>query len=504
MSDALSVLLQLPEHDYSWLAQFFSLVFLPFAHEDLAIIFGAYVVVNDIMPVGLVALCIYGGMVASDFVLYGIGAGARYLPWLTRFAVDDRVRGFAEAFKRNLFGLVALARVVPGVVFVAFVACGWTRVPLARFTVASLVVSALYLPLMLCIVVFFGDALENRVGLWTWPFLICVLVAIGFVRRRVFTLQEPPGAAGGDRANPAAAAAGNGRHATPAAERIPLGLFYLPLILAWIGFAVRYRSLTLPTVANPYRPAGGLWGESKSDYFLDVAASERRWIADFVTVTRSSGSRTLYSDLDRAREALCAAGLAFPLIAKPDVGRYGICRVADVAELREYLQHFQAGEKLMLQRLVPHAGKAAVLYARLPGAPRGRLLSLTLRADGRCREGRRHITPRLEARLDAVARSMREFHYGRFELRFASIDALERGEDFAIVDICGVGGVLERAWNPAMPLTEIYRRLIDRQRIMFLIGEKNRARGFEPAGCADVLRSLLRHKDFSRRYAASA
>ena len=50
MSEALSALLHLSAHDYSWLAQFFSLLFLPFAHEDLAIIFGAYVVVNDIGP----------------------------------------------------------------------------------------------------------------------------------------------------------------------------------------------------------------------------------------------------------------------------------------------------------------------------------------------------------------------------------------------------------------------------------------------------------------------
>ncbi|MGZ3289043.1 MAG: hypothetical protein ACXU87_13490, partial [Xanthobacteraceae bacterium] len=177
MSDALSALLHFSDHDFSWLAQFFSLLVLPFAHEDIAIILGAYIVVNDIMPVGLVALCIYGGMVASDFALYGIGAGARHVPWLTRLAVDDRVRGFADALKRNLFALVALCRVVPGVVFFVFIACGWTRVPLGRFTVASLLVSALYLPLMLCIVIFFGDALDNRVGLWTWPFLLCVLVA---------------------------------------------------------------------------------------------------------------------------------------------------------------------------------------------------------------------------------------------------------------------------------------------------------------------------------------
>src|SRR5438477_2675535 len=92
MSDVLSALPHVSGHDFSWLAQFFSLLVLPFAHEDLAVIVGAYVVVNDIMPVGLVALCIYTGMVASDVALYGIGASARCVPWLRRLAIDDRVR----------------------------------------------------------------------------------------------------------------------------------------------------------------------------------------------------------------------------------------------------------------------------------------------------------------------------------------------------------------------------------------------------------------------------
>jgi len=108
VSDGVTALMQFAHHDYSWLVQFFSLLFLPFAHEDLAIILGAYVVVNNIMPVGLVALCIYGGMVASDFALYGIGAGARRLPWLARLAVDARVRGLGDVLGRSLFGLMAL------------------------------------------------------------------------------------------------------------------------------------------------------------------------------------------------------------------------------------------------------------------------------------------------------------------------------------------------------------------------------------------------------------
>ena len=511
MSDALSALLHFFDNDFSWLAQFFSLLFLPFAHEDIAIIFGAYIVVNDIMPVGLVALCIYGGMVASDFALYGIGAGARHVPWLTRLAVDDRVRGFADALNRNLFALVALCRVVPGVVFIAFIACGWTRVPLGRFTVASLLVSALYLPLMLCIVVFFGDALDNRVGLWTWPFLLCVLVAIGFVRRRVFAFQDaaqsaasPPPTMAAARVDRHQARTLGGARKVALAERMPRALFCLPLIVSWIGFAFKYRSLTLPTVANPYRPAGGMWGDSKSSYLLDVTASERNWIADCVVVTRSTGPRTLYADLEQARQSLSAAGLPFPLIAKPDSGRRCACRIDDVSALREYLRHFPAGEKLILQRLVPHSGEVTALYARLPGTSSGRLLALTLRTDGLYRDARQHITPELEARLDAVARSMREFHYGRFALRFASIDELMRGENFSIIEISGVSGAANRRCAPALPLAEIYRRAVDQQRIMFLIGDKNRGRGFKPAAWADVVKSLIRESQLSRRTPASA
>lgn len=180
--------------DFAWLARLGSLLVLPFAHEDLAIVAGAYIVVHDLMPVSLVTLSIYGGIIASDFALYGIGAGARRLPWLSRFAVDSRVEHFAETVKRNMFGLVAICRLVPGMVFVAFVACGWMRVPLARFTVASLIISALYLPIVFYLVVVFGEAMDHRVGLWSWPLLLGVLVVAGYARQRVLAFREAKGA----------------------------------------------------------------------------------------------------------------------------------------------------------------------------------------------------------------------------------------------------------------------------------------------------------------------
>jgi len=561
----------------SGLAGLASLLVLPFAHEDLAIVFGAYAIVNGLLPAGLVALSIYGGMVASDCALYGIGAGARRLPWLSRFAVDDRVERFGHNLKRNLFGLFALCRLVPGVVFVAFVACGWTRVPLARFTVASLLISALYLPITLYLVIVFGDALDDHVGLWSWPVLLAVLVATAFVRRRVFAFGsagEASDLALDDRAD-LDRHRGMPLHAlrdrqVARAERIPPLLFYTPLALAWVGYGLRYRSLTLPSAANPMIPTGGMWGESKSQYLWQVGPEERQWLADFTVLQRSPGDETVPGDCLRAIEAMSRAGIGFPLVAKPDIGwhGYGVCRIDHGAALAGYLRQFPAGARLILQRYVAHAGEAAVLYARGPGLHPGRIESLAFRyfphvvGDGRStvrelirsdprtrwklrlhlgedrshrgpserqlgrvpepgevvqiafisnqragglyRDAHGYITAALRDRFDRIARSMPEFHYGRFDIRFESTEALMRGEGFSIVEINGIGGEAIDVWDPQLPVMETYRRLFAQQRLLFEIGDSNRGRGFRPMGAAKFVGYLVRQTRLIRRLPPSA
>src|SRR5262249_11902372 len=178
--------------------------------------------------------------------------------------------------------------------------------------------------------------------------------------------------------------------------------------------------------------------------------------------TRSAAARSLYADLERVRQALGSAELAFPLVASPDVGRRGACRIDDMSALREYLRQFPPGGKLVLQRFVPSPGEASCLISRLPGAQNGRILSLLVRTGDVYCDGRRHITQKLEARLDAIAQGMREFHYGRFDLRFASADELRHGEGFSIVDIKGIGRSANEVWDASLPFAEIYRALIDR------------------------------------------
>ncbi len=546
-----------------------SLVVLPFAHEDLAILAGAYAVLNGVLPLALVAACLYGGIVVSDVALYGLGVAARRVPLLERWAVSGRAGGLGARLKRNVFWIVAVCRVVPGAMFVTFVACGWSGVSLRRFSAASLVVSAVYLPIMLLLAFSVGESLVGRMGNWTWPLLAGALLVLGLLRKRLTsfatggeaeaTLEEPVwlDALPDAQARTAAVAA---------AERIPPLIFYAPLALSWLALALRHRSLSLPACANPHIPTGGMWGESKGDYFEQVGSDQRRWIARNVRLERTAD---LERDLAAALGAIEAEGIAFPLVAKPDIGwhGYGVRRIADAGELREYLARFPVGERYLLQRLVPYVGEAAVLYARHPDEPTGRIEGLTFRyfphvvgdgassvaelvradprarwkaslhlgadpthrglpreelarvpargeivqlafvgnqrAGGIYRDARRVITPELTARFDAISRSLPDFCYGRYDIRFESSAALAAGEGFEIVEINGIGGEAIDVWDPARTVAQTYRGLFRQQRLLFEIAAANRRRGFRPPGIRAFLAPAWSQTRLIARYPRS-
>jgi len=168
----------------------------------------------------------------------------------------------------------------------------------------------------------------------------------------------------------------------------PMWAFYLPVLLYVLWLMVRYRGVLLPTVANPSFPGGGFVGESKADILSLAVRHAPEWVAPFVLVDRPSLGANASSGLDQltalALDSLATAGLALPVVAKPDLG----CRGAGVklirteADLRQYLHAFPAGARLLLQRLVDFEGEAGIFYCRHPGQARGRIIlfsSVTLK-----------------------------------------------------------------------------------------------------------------------------
>jgi hypothetical protein len=316
-----------------------------------------------------------------------------------------------------------------------------------------------------------------------------------------------------------------------ALERMPKWMICIPLAAQWLWLAMRYRSATLPSAANPAITAGGLVGEGKLEYFNGMGPTARAATARFCAVSTHcmpSAAELLQMMADTA--------LSFPVIAKPDLGLcgYGVRRIDDIGGLRRYLAAFPRDETVVLQAYLPQDSEAGIFYARDPDSERGRIIGLALRyfpqvtgdghrtvaeliaaspragrllaseaheclADlghvpgagevvrlstvgstrvgGLYRDGGACITPQLTEAIDAIARDMPSFHFGRFDVRFDSLAQLGAGRGFTIMEINGAGSEAIQAWDPATGLLRGFRMIFEKQRILFAIGDAMRRRG---------------------------
>jgi len=357
------------------------------------------------------------------------------------------------------------------------------------------------------------------------------------------------------------------RRGVSLAERIPVPLFYIPIGAQWLWLGLRHRSLTLPTAADPLIEAGGMWGESKSACLRLAGATARQWIAPFTTVRCGDGedadlARALAA-LDDAglsfplvvkpdigwrgfgvRLVPDAAALADYIRAYPpgettvlqrlvpwdgEAGIHYVRRPGD-AEGRifsltfRYYPHVTGNGTSTLRELIlcderanwkaethlgsdpKHLGAGTAMdLDRIPES--GEVVRLAFigsnRVGGLYRDAAQHITPMLARRIDEIAKDIPEFWFGRFDVRFESIEKLEQGEGLTIIEINGIGGESIDVWDPSMKLVDVYRRLFRQQSTLFAIGASNRARGFRPQSAWGFLRCALRQQWLIRRYPAS-
>jgi hypothetical protein len=343
----------------------------------------------------------------------------------------------------------------------------------------------------------------------------------------------------------------------------PMWAFYPPIMAYAAWLMLRHRGALLPTVANPSFPGGGFYGESKAAILALATQHVPEWVAPFIRWQRPDPpTADITSERDAALAALQAAGLSLPVVAKPDLG----CRGAGVklmrtpADLQNYIEEFPSGAAFLLQRLVPHEGEAGIFYCRRPGQKHGRVVSITLKyfphvtgngrstlrelilADPRAgklshlylrrhvarldqvpaagesirlafagshsrgaifRNGTHLVTPEMEARFDAIAQALPEFHFGRFDVRFEDFTAVQRGEGFTILEINGAGAESTHIWDRRTSLLRAWRDLMRQYRWLFEIGAANRARGFKPMRLAEFMRDYRREKALTPKYPAT-
>jgi len=330
----------------------------------------------------------------------------------------------------------------------------------------------------------------------------------------------------------------------------PWWFLYIPVFGWIILLAVRHRSLTVFTAANPGMPHGGFVGESKYEIMQRVAAA-CDCAARTHLVRPAEDPEQAFRE---AKEFMASNGLDYPVVLKPDVGQRGfrVRVVRSDEEMRDYLR--SNPRRTLVQEYVPGV-EFGIFYVRYPGEDRGRIFSITekrppvlvgdgwhnieqlILRDNRAvclanvyieanasrlyqvprlgelvqlveignhargcifLDGARLRTRALEDAIDGISKRIEGFHFGRYDLRTPSEKDLMEGRNFKIIELNGVTSEATHIYDPQYGLGTAYRTLFRQWKMAFEIGALNRRRGVRPTPLPALLRQILRHF-FGRR-----
>lgn len=510
------------------------------ASEDLACIAAGLLVAEGRLGFATASVACFTGIVVGDLLLFVAGrllgrpAFARApLRWLA--TPEDLARASRWLARRGPAVVIA-SRFLPGTRLPTYVAAGVLDTSFPAFTLWFVAAAAVWTPLLVGVSALLGgEAMERLLPILRFgPVAVAAAVlAVFLVVRLSIRLTTYRGR----------------RLLVSRLVRLvrwefwPRGAIYLPVALYALRLGIRHRGLTVFTAANPAIEGGGFVGESKAE----ILAALRRGGAPVAPFARIPASLGPAARVERAEAFRREHGLEFPLVVKPDVGERGdgVAIVREGSDLARRLA--EATGDLLVQKFV-EGPELGLFYARRPGAPRGRVLSVTEKrlpvvvADGKrtierlvlddprgvamarahlrrlddrldeippegtpirlaeignhCKgavfsDGSRHLTPALEAEVDRWSRGFSGFHFGRYDVRAPSIEAFREGRGLEILELNGVTSEATSIYEPGASLLAGWRTLFAHWREAYTIGAACRDRGARPATVSEIVRLLV-------------
>jgi membrane protein DedA with SNARE-associated domain len=508
--------------------------------EDLTIVAAGLAVGEGRLGMVAALTSCFVGIFLGDVGLWALGryGGRRVLAWkpIARMPLArlHALGHWLDGHPAVIFG----SRFLPGTRMPLYIASGMVGTRPWRFIFWMFVAVATWVPLVVVTTSRFGPSIAvplERVLGSGWLSKIATVILVVIALRTIGALATARGRRG----------LGVRLARWRAWEFWPAWLFQLPVGLWILWLALRHRSPTLFSAANPGLEDGGIVGESKSEILRRLPPE---WVIPWFVLPPAP----LDTRVASAVAGIARAGWSWPVVIKPDVGERGVgVRWAHGrADLEAYLDR-EPGAVVVQQA---HEGpfEVGLFYVRHPDDPRGHLFSITdkrfpvVTGDGRStlaelierhpryrlqadvflarhadvdrvpasgelvrlgragnhcqgtefRDGRHLRTPALEAAVEAIARRIDGFHFGRFDVRYASREALARGEGFAIVELNGVTSEATHVYDPDGSLLAAWRTLMTQWSLAFAIGAANRSRGHRPVRLRRLARLLA---DYWRR-----
>lgn len=295
-------------------------------------------------------------------------------------------------------------------------------------------------------------------------------------------------------------------------EYWPIWLFYIPLTIYLICLAFKARSFTFFTSVNPVIKDSGSINYSKYSILSHIPDQ-----------LKPKGILIKSTDINE----VILESLAFPLVAKPDMGERGkgVVIIKNSDQLRSYAQSIC--QDYILQEYCDLPYEAGIFYIRKPSEKQGKITSFTTKeflsvegngvhdinalmsqsfraklqikkqskeflaiippkgkiikveSIGNHNRGTKFINSNhlisleLTNVFDNIAQKIDGFYYGRFDLKYKTFEGLEKGEDIKIVELNGVNSEPTHLYDQSTGLWNAYKDFFMHIRFMYEISEEN-------------------------------
>jgi membrane protein DedA with SNARE-associated domain len=518
-------------NDYGALLLVTAILFGAFISEDGATITAATLAASNLLDPRLAFFSAFAGLWVGDLGMYALAR--RFGPslvehrWFRSWFSKRTLHEVLRAQGQGQFGL-AVSRFFPGTRLPAYISAGYRRMPISTFLAITALTAAAWVLVVFAAIHlvpsragFLKHQLEvlSLAGLTVFALLALLRKNGSAVRRRTFFLFER----------------------IRRWEFWPAWLFYAPVAVfcAWLG--IRFRGLSLPTIANPSQKNGGIVGESKTEILLALMEYAPEFTADAFLI--SAGEEL--ERFSRLQEVCQAHRIEPPFVLKPDTGQRGagFRKIQSFDEARKYLAHVSS--PLVLQRYVPGPKEAGIFYYRFPGERQGHIFGITrkefpsvvgdgvrtlqelIEADPRARliartyltrfaeragevpeagqrvrlveagnhcqgciflDGADLLTEELREVFDKISQRLPGFFVGRYDIRYGNESELRAGRNFQIIELNGAASEATNIYDASNSLRSAYATLYRQWQIVYRIGAENRRRGNRPASSLTVLR----------------
>ena len=514
-----------------------------FLLEDVALASALVLVSQEKLPESVAFAACFLGISVGDLGLYLLGhLFQRFESRWPRGNVKKWLEGLrrkGQAQEGTVGFLIVVSRMAPGTRLPIYCFSGFVRYPIWRFLIltAGSVLAWVSLAFLL------GRSLQGpRLEHSPWFVLFAFLITFWILKNVLQTLlQKWERRAFFKRAK-----------RWLSFEFWPALLFYQPIVPIYAFLGIKYRSLLKPFYANPIFLNSGLIGESKWDILQHLQPQNASTLKTNLLPRDAS--------FETAEKIIADLGLKFPFILKPDIGQrgYGVRIIGHQEELRSYLE--TRDFDCVVQELSHFKEEAGLFYVRRPNSAKGQIISITLKdfpfvqGDGKSslgelilkdpraammskvyfqrfvnqldsvpargmelalsecgnhcqgaifKNGNHLIQEDLIKVFDAVATQIPGFYFGRFDIRYESLELLKQGKNFEIIEINGAGSEVTHIWDEKTTIWEAYRDLYRQWSLLFAIGSEVQALKADKLNVSiskflqDCVKVWIRKEDFS-------